>query len=179
MEEWRVIKDFEWYEVSSWGRVRSIDRDYINSKGALYHKKGQLLKIQIQLTKGNYYQAMVTIRNEKEIRRVIVARLVATAFVSNPDNLPQVNHIDENSLNNHADNLEWCTAKYNTHYGTCKKRGAKNKQREINVYDVNHDYIETLPSGIAVSQKYNISRGRLSTCCHKKCKGKGYYFEFA
>lgn len=179
MEEWKIIDDFEEYEISSYGRVRSIDRDYINSKGVLCHKQGQLLKLQLQITKGNYYQVVVGVWHNKKNYRLIVARLVAKAFIPNPDNLPQVNHIDENSLNNHVDNLEWCTAEYNTNYGTCRKRGSKNKQRKINIYDINHNYIETLPSGVAVSQKYNISRGQVSICCHKKCKGKGFYFEFA
>lgn len=54
--------------------------------------------------------------------------LVAKAFIPNPDNLPEVNHKDENKENDAADNLEWCTSKYNSNYGTCKERWRKAMQ---------------------------------------------------
>ena len=73
-------------------------------------------------TKG-YYQ--VKLRNESGSRQFIIHRLVAMAFIPNPDNLPQINHKDEVKTNNHVSNLEWCTNDYNIHYGTGTKRTAR------------------------------------------------------
>lgn len=78
--------------------------------------------------KGNYLH--VQLGHNKPIN---VHRIVATVFISNPDNLPEVNHKDENKLNNRADNLEWCDRKYNNNYGSKvnKSRGANNPMSKI------------------------------------------------
>lgn len=61
-----------------------------------------------------------------------IHRLVASAFLDNPDNLPQVNHKDENKTNNNVENLEWCTSKYNCNYGT---RGLRITENQLNRHD--------------------------------------------
>ena len=179
-EIWKLIDDFPNYEVSTYGRVRSIDRDYVDSWGRLYHKTGQLLKLKIQSLPGvNYKQVMVCVRKDGKMYRLIVARLVAKTFIPNPDNLPQVNHKDENSLNNHVSNLEWCTCKYNINYGGTITRRAKSRCRPVDIYDKNMNYIETLPSGVETSKKYNVSRGNISSCCNGDISSvKGYCFRF-
>ena len=178
-EEWRIIEEYPDYEVSNLGNVRSIDKDIIDSWGRKYHKQGQLLKIAIQLSKGNYLQAMVSIYQNKKLHRLIVARLVAKAFIPNPDNLPQVNHKNENSLDNRAENLEWCTCQYNINYKTNIERRSRNKCRAIDIFDLDNNYIETLSSGVELSKKYHISRGMISYCCHEKIKSaKGFILKF-
>lgn len=179
MEEWKTIEGFEDYEVSSYGNVRSKDRDYIDSWGRHFHKDGQLLKLQKSIEPCGYTQVLVTIRNDKKPYRVLVHRLVAKAFIPNPLNLPQINHKDEDSTNNHVENLEWCDAKYNVNYGTGRKRGAQHKSKSIDIYDESHNYIQTVSSGVQASILYNISRGHISTACNKGIKAKGYYFEFS
>lgn len=72
------------------------------------------------------YQSVELFKNGKS-KRLSIHRLVAGAFIVNPDNLPQVNHRDETPSNNCAENLEWCTAKYNMNYGT----GAKTRHLKI------------------------------------------------
>ena len=98
-----VWKDFYDYKVSSFGRIFSIKSNRYLSP-----------------FKHNYSYIDLTINGE--VKKYSVHRLVATLFIPNPDNLPDVNHIDENRFNNRADNLEWCTAKYNTNYGTAINR---------------------------------------------------------
>lgn len=108
MEEiWKDVKGYEGlYQVSNLGRIKSFN--YMNTG------KEKILKN--RLDKGGYY-SIVLYKNGKYINKK-VHRLVAEAFIPNLDNLPQVNHKDENKLNNRVDNLEWCTAKYNNNYGT-------------------------------------------------------------
>jgi len=102
-EKWLPCPGFETsYEVSNYGQVRSIDR-YIYRRNGLV--KGQL--IHFDFNKKGYPQLRLYNKNKKYVRNQ--HRLVALAFIPNPNNLPQVNHIDGNKMNNHISNLEWCT----------------------------------------------------------------------
>ena len=179
-EEWKKIDEFPDYEVSTMGRVRSVDRDYIDSIGRRCHKQGQLIKLQVQIGKrDNYKQVMVSLIYKGRQHRIIVARLVARAFIPNPDSLPQVNHKDEDSTNNNVENLEWCTAKYNANYNDCVKRRAKKRSRPVNVYDASMNIIDTLSSGVEASKKYNICRSSISQCCNGSIDFvKGLTFRF-
>ena len=110
-EIWRPIEGYEGlYEVSNLGRVRSLDR--YDSRNQF--RKGRIMK---QNNDGRDYMSIQLCLNGK-LKKYFVHRLVAEAFLPNPDNLPQVNHKDEDKSNNRVDNLEWCTAKYNLSYGT-------------------------------------------------------------
>lgn len=101
--EWKVITGFEDYKVSNAGQVFSIKR---NKLLKAYEKKG--------------YYGVWLYQDKKRYFRM-VHRLVATAFIPNIENLPQINHKDENSKNNNVENLEWCTAKYNSNYKNHRK----------------------------------------------------------
>lgn len=114
MEEiWKPIKGYNGrYEISSLGRVRSYAQDRKHGK----------IKTGNPTVKG--YRSIVLYDGNGGSKCYPVHRLVACEFLRNPENLPQVNHKDENKANNRVDNLEWCDNDYNIHYGTSIARGA-------------------------------------------------------
>lgn len=118
-EIWKDVDGFPCYQVSSIGRVKSIER--IDSNKHLVHER--ILK---QANRGNGYKVVVLYY--KGHKMISVHRLVAMAFIPNPDNLPQVNHKNEIKTDNRAENLEWCTAKHNANYGTVKERISKSRK---------------------------------------------------
>lgn len=129
MEEiWKDIKGLEkWFEVSNKGRIRSKDRIVRSGKGWHREIKGGILKTR---TQANGYKAAHLRVSEIGYDRttVLVHRLVAEAFIPNPNNYPCVNHKDEDKTNNCVENLEWCTVAMNNSYGTRVEKVLK-KQR--------------------------------------------------
>lgn len=112
-EVWLPVQGYEGaYEVSNLGRVRSLVRTIVqpakNGSVATHTYGGKVLS---PVKQSNGYLTVNLCG-----RLHTVHRIVARAFVSNPDDMPQVNHIDGNKANNHADNLEWCTASQNTRH---------------------------------------------------------------
>lgn len=104
MELWKEVEGYEGiYEVSSLGRIRSLDRQKAEGRGN-YKRKGRVL----QPSTADRY-AVVTLCRGGRSKYHLLHRLVAKAFIPNPDAKPYVNHIDGNVLNNKVDNLEWVT----------------------------------------------------------------------
>ena len=119
MEQWKQIKGYEGrYEVSNCGNVRSLICYSTKRKEYMLRKQPRLLR---QNTTHDGYKR-VGLSKEGKMKHITVHRLVAIAFIPNPDNAPAVNHKDEDITNNHVSNLEWCTNKYNSNYGTLGKR---------------------------------------------------------
>ena len=109
-EEWRPVKDYEGlYEVSNHGRVRRI------KKWDGHSKFFQCCEIR-RATDNGYGYLIISLSKQHKKQNHYVHRMVAEAFIENPNRYPQVNHLDYNTKNNFADNLEWCTAKQNTQY---------------------------------------------------------------
>ena len=117
-EVWKTIEEFDDYEVSNFGRVRSVDRIKIRKNGVPITIKGQIITQVEKCGNSNIPRKSVTITKNGKSYTKLVHRLVAKTFIPNPNNYPQVNHKDENPSNNNVDNLEWCTNYYNHHYGT-------------------------------------------------------------
>lgn len=113
-EIWKDIKGYEgYYQVSNFGKVRSLNRSIYRKNGRKQSFKDQELKFH---DKHGYLG--INLRKDGKIKSCTVHRLVAEAFIPNPYNLPQINHKDENKYNNRIDNLEWCSSSYNMNYGT-------------------------------------------------------------
>ena len=124
-EVWRDVEGYEGqYQVSNKGNVHSVAR--IDSLGR--KQGGRTLRPGYST---NGYPKVVLCKNGK-MKTKYIHRLVAEAFIPNPNNSPQINHIDEVKDNNNVENLEWCTSKYNTNHGTRNERISK-KVRAVNV----------------------------------------------
>ena len=103
---WKPIRNYPNYEVSSNGEVRSTN----------YNHTGVCKILKPSISSNGYY-AVIMVKEGRRFYRA-VHRLVAEAFLPNTNNLPYINHRDENKLNNKASNLEFCTAKYKIRYGS-------------------------------------------------------------
>lgn len=121
MEKWKDVVGYEgMYQVSNFGNIKSLNRISLNNRSL----KGRLLS---QRTDKDGYKIVTLFKNGVRVD-MKVHRCVASAFISNPCNYPEVNHKDESKANNNVSNLEWCTSKYNANYGTrSKKISAANK----------------------------------------------------
>jgi len=168
-EEWRVIQNWERYAVSNRGRVVSLGLPY-RHYGKLKTKFPQLLKP--VPTNGNPpYLTIVLYNGNGCKRRFVVHRLVADSFIPNPNNLPYINHIDENSLNNNVANLEWCTQEYNNNYGTHNKRMAETlskttwKRRKVVQLSCDNDYIRTFDTLKDAAKSVDVTASSIGSCC--------------
>ena len=159
-EIWKDIENFEGlYQVSNLGRVKSVDRIVrvidIKSNREYDRHFPESIKATNLDTKG---YVMVTLKKDGKTSRHRIHRLVAKAFIPNINNLPQVNHIDENKENNCVSNLEWCTNDYNGTYGTrisriSEKRRGKSTHNsvKVKVFGVVYDSLSKAGKAIGVS----------------------------
>jgi hypothetical protein len=125
--------------------------------------------------KNGYLEVVLYAKNGKR-KKEKVHRLVALAFLDNPENKPQVNHKDENPANNYLDNLEWVTAKENINYGTRTARAAKGNSKPV--YCVELDKV--FPSGAKAKEELGINNSHITACCKgiRKTAG-GYHWEYS
>jgi hypothetical protein len=187
MEEiWKDIEDYEgMYQVSNLGNVKSLPR-----KRTI--KKERLLKPAIN----NKGYKMIVLCKKSKPKMFLVHRLVATAFIPNPNNYPQVNHKDSNPLNNCVNNLEWCTQqeniKYSWDYGNNSKyRNTIAENTDIRIkrykhtiarcskkvfqYNLLGEYLAEYNSITEASQKNNINLKHISNCCRGIRKSCGNF----
>lgn len=125
-EEWRDVVGYEgYYMVSNMGRIATLSHtvDFISIYDGVEVKKTFKAKQCLRkLHQGKHGYMECTLRDSKRTRLMKVHRIVAEAFIPNPQSLPSVNHKDEDKTNNKVENLEWCTCLYNANYGTRNKR---------------------------------------------------------
>ena len=199
-EIWKpIIESNGDYYVSNYGRVRSTER--ISKNNHLIPEK----ILAIRKDKDGYCIATIYISGKRVDRKI--HRLVADAFIPNPNNYPMINHKDETRDNNYVDNLEWCDAKYNANYGTCRQRqsiamrgrsreymkGDKNyfhthfyrrgkhpQAKKVNQYDLDGNLIAVFLCLEDAAEAVGCTNGAISMACQgKRDKIKGFRWSYA
>ena len=159
-EIWKDIQGYEGlYMVSNLGRVKSLN----------YHRTGKE-RIMKPSDNGHGYLFVVLCKDGKD-KNCRINRLVAQAFLPNPNNLPEVNHKDENPKNNRVENLEWCSRQYNVDYSLSKA--------VIGIDKVSGLILE-FPSTREAERQTGISKGNICDCLKGRQKSAGgFYWQYA
>lgn len=169
IELWKDIPELEgYYQASTLGRIRSVNHNRLvnvfNKAVITREVKGRVLSIKSKNNKG-YYQFSVTVGGKRITMFVHLA--IANTWVPNPNNLPCVNHKDEDKTNNCVWNLEWCTYQYNNTYGTSVKRSSLKKSKPVLQYTKDGVFVKEWVSVSEASKVLNISLQSISKVCKK------------
>ena len=183
-EEWRDVVGFEGlYMVSSFGRVISLKREVRNTHCS-YRVVGQHILTPNKNTSRskNKRQSYHQYKNKRNRKSITAHRIVATAFIPNPNNYPDIDHIDGNPLNNNVHNLRWCNQVMNMNNPITRKRlsnsktGKLNTKKSMPVVRIGNDgMIETFPS-VMEAYRNGYNHSSILKCCkhkmhtHKGCK---------
>ena len=173
VEIWRKIPGYDGaYEVSNFGKVRSIDREvYVSTAQKTYYRHQSGVELTQKKNKFGYLYVGLRFRGKKQ-KWLPVHRLVAQAFIPNPGRLPQVNHKDECKTNNNAYNLEWCSAKYNANYGTANSRRSFKMtngplSKPIKQYTADGILVFFWPSVSECARRTGMSKGNITTALNR------------
>lgn len=157
-EIWKDIPNFESeYKVSNLGKIKSLK-----------YNKEKILKA---ADNGHGYM-FVNLCKQNITSNCYIHRLVAETFIPNPNNLPEVNHKDEDKTNNCVDNLEWCNSKYNSNYGNRNKKMKTHHilkyGKKVNQYDLQGNFIKQFESLSSIEQELGFCSIAISNCCKGK-----------
>ena len=174
METWKDIPGYEgFYQASNLGRFRSLDCERTTKNGFQKVHRGHILHTYI----ANDDYLMINLTDNKGRKAFKAHRIIASLFVPNPLNLQIVNHKNENKHDNRADNLEWCTNRYNLRYGSTQKKRIEKIGWRVRQFTIDGKYIQTFVSMRAASRILGIPMsGIYDNCYGKKKSYKGYIF---
>lgn len=162
MEEWKDIKDKNGYQISSEGRVKSIERTVIRSNGRKHHVKEKILSTFVD-DKG--YERCQGIGK--------IHKLVAETFIDNPNNYGVVHHKDHNKLNNKVENLEW---KDETEHN--QSHGGQHPCKTVYQYCINGDLVATYKSTQEASRETNYPYSNIARACKNNKEYKGFKWSY-
>lgn len=169
-EIWKDIIGFEgYYQISSTGRVKSLQRLVKSARSSFGYRTVHERFLATTIDKYGY--ETVRLHKEGKTFPYTIHRLVALHFVNNPDQLPSINHIDENKLNNHYTNLEWCTVKYNNTFNYRQEKINEllrlKDWRNPKVLSINlEDGSEVVYKGLRDAMRHTgFVRQEISKCC--------------
>ena len=163
IEYWRPISGYEGYEVSNLGRVRSL-------------KFGKIRILKPSETKGYFHVALFKDGIRKQFK---VHRLVAMAFIPNPNNFPQINHRNEITTDNRVENLEWCNASYNSNFGSRIDRIKKKQEKTVYQYSIDGTLIKIWRSASEIQRSTGMSQSFITDTCNDKHKlAYGYIWSY-
>lgn len=171
--KWRSVVGYEGlYEVSNDGRVRTVE--HITNGHAIMSTE-----LSIKIYKSQRY-ARVRLYRDGKSKDYMVHRIVAEAFIPNPDNKPQVNHIDGNRSNNRVENLEWCTASENQRHAY--RTGLKDiedtithTRKKVRQIDADGNVIKIWHSMSDAARELGLQVSNISNCCNGKIRSTGGY----
>lgn len=166
-EVWKNIKNYEGlYQISNYGNIKNFKNNKIISG---YYDKDGYKRI-----------CLYKKENNKEKRYYpFIHRLVAQAFIPNPNNYPIINHKNEIKDDNIVSNLEWCTIKYNNNYGNRNKKIREKRIKKVAQYSLDMKLIKKYNSITEASKEANASTSQISKCCKGKFKtAKGYKWKY-
>lgn len=186
MEEWKDIEGYEGlYKVSSFSRIKSLKR-IVNNNGGIKILKERVLKGR----KINNRYLSVSLCKDGKQKTYLIHRLVAQAFIPNPDNKPYVDHINTNIYDNRVENLRWCTQKENCnnpltkikHINSIKVGKLNPNSKEILQFSLNGDFIRKWDCIADVKRNLEYHTSSISNCClcnRKTAYGyKWKYYDF-
>lgn len=147
--------------------IKDIPGYFITIDGKVWSERSQKFLSQFESNSG---YLCVNINGGNTRKNCFIHRLVAEAFISNPNHYPVVNHKDENKQNNNVDNLEWCTYSYNLDYNNSREKGAKKRKKPIVQLDKNKNFIRFWDSACDAGNYYGYDKSHITACCKGKAK---------